>query len=126
MIGGKGDTSDGAGDARRRKGPPFSRRSHRVTHTSAREMRKRYEAKYAKKPGALAAGAYGRKIFEKILAQPGCLGVRFYPGLDDDGNVTLLFCGVNKEGNDILIGLIGDLPWRCPPFCSGQNGVLQF
>jgi len=141
MIGGKGGKSGGAGGTGGkggrgeggsegqeggRKVPQFARRNHSVTHADARRMRERYIEKYAGRSGAIDPGAYGRKIFDMMLEHPECVGLRFYPGVDEEGNVTLLFCGVNAEGNDILVGTIGDIPWRCPPFCSGGNGVLQF
>jgi hypothetical protein len=104
----------------------FKTRNHRVSHQVARRLRLGYIKKYANKPGALITGAYNRKIFEKILGQQGCIGIRFYPGLDGKGKVTLLFCGIDRYANDILAGTIGDIPVRCPPMCSAPNGVLRF
>lgn len=109
-----------------RKVPPVGKRNHELTHTQARTMRQAYLKKYEGRPGSLKPGAYGRNVFEKILKQKGCVGIRFYPGVDPDGNVTVLFAGFDKEGNDILAGTIGDNPWWCPPYCSAPNGVLSF
>ena len=105
---------------------PPRKRNHRITDAVARNMRVRYLKKYGKRPTALAPGAYSRDIFDKVLAQPQCVGIRFYPGLDTSGRQTLLFCGVDRGGNDILAGIIGDAPWRCPPVCSEPNDTLQF
>jgi hypothetical protein len=110
---------------RKRRFPP-SRQNHQVTHAVARRMRGRWLAKYGEAADAMAPGAYGRKIFDKILGDERTVGIRFYPGLDQRGRVTILFCGVDARGDDILIGTIGDNPFRCPPFCSAVNGVLQF
>jgi hypothetical protein len=118
----RGKSPDGGG----RKVPPFGRRNHELTHKQARAMREAYIKRHQGKSGELRSGVYGRGIFEKILKQKGCVGIRFYPGLDEKGNVTVLFVGVDAEGNDILRGLIGDSPWNCPPFCSSPNGVLFF
>lgn len=104
----------------------FHKRNHRVSHAVARRLRTRYLKKYAGRPGALVVGAYNRKIFEKILGQQGCIGIRFYPGLNDKGQVTLLYCGIDRYGNDILAGVIGDIPVTCPIMCSAANGVLHF
>lgn len=107
--------------------PEFGRRKHRVTHAKARELRDRYVKKYPGSKSILDIGSYHRKIFDTILAQPNCVGIRFYPGVDEEGRLTLLFCGVNGEtGNDILEGTIGDIPVRCPIMCSGNNGILAF
>jgi hypothetical protein len=105
---------------------PAKKKDHRITDAVARNMRLRYIKKYGNRPTALTPGAYSRDIFDKILAQPLCVGVRFYPGLDTRGKVTLLFCGVDNHGDDILAGIIGDTPWRCPPLCSSANDTLQF
>ena len=104
----------------------FHKRNHRVSHAVAKGLRTRYIRKFADGAGRLEPGAYNRKIFDKILCQQGCVGIRFYPGLDEKGNVTLLFCGIDRYGNDILAGTIGDIPFRCPPMCSAPNGILHF
>lgn len=109
----------------KRKIPPFGRRAHRLTHAQARRMRERFRRRHGKDRRAIRPAAYGRNIFDAILRQKGCVGIRVYPGIDDDGELTLLFVGVNAEGDDILAGIIGDTPWRCPPFCSSTNGVLE-
>jgi hypothetical protein len=87
-------------------------------------MRERYLRRRSARDG-FKPSVYGREIFREILAQKGCAGIRLYPGIDDDGELTMLMVGVDAEGNDILVGTIGDTPWRCPPFCSTPNGVLE-
>jgi hypothetical protein len=118
----KGSTDQGYG---KKRFPP-RKKNHRISDAVARNMRLRYLKKYGNRSTALTAGAYSRDIFDKILAQPQCVGVRFYPGLDTGGRLTLLFCGVDNRGDDILAGIIGDTPWRCPPLCSSANDTLQF
>ena len=108
-----------------RKVPPLGRRSHRLTHAAARRMRERFLRRYRGKAAPIQPGVYGRGIFDRILAQKGCVGIRLYPGVDEDGRLTTLIVGVDGEGNDMLAGIIGDMPWRCPPYCSAANGVLQ-
>lgn len=120
---GKKPTGRGGSDP---KVPPFKRGEHQVTHAQARRMRKRFLALVGSESELGRPAVYSRNIFDKILAQQGCEGVRFYPGIGDDGKMTMLFCGVDAMGNDMLQGVIGDSPWWCPPFCSGTNGVLQF
>lgn len=43
----------------------------------------------------------GRNIIDQILAQPGCVGVRFYMGLNEVGEKTLVYVGV--DSNDHII-----------------------
>ena len=44
----------------------------------------------------------GREIIEKILAQPGCVGLRFFNATDEHGQKTLVYVGVDKEGKSII------------------------
>jgi hypothetical protein len=67
-------------------------------------------------------GAYfGRSIFDKILAQPGCIGVRYYYAQKDDGTPTLVLVGVDGSGNDITVGILGEEAFPCPPYCGGPG-----
>lgn len=43
----------------------------------------------------------GKGIIEQILAQPGCAGIRFYNALDEVGQKTLVYVGLNKSGEII-------------------------
>ena len=67
---------------------------------------------------------FGRSIFDKILAQPGCVGIRFYYAQKDDGTPTLVLVGVDAGGNDITGGPVGDDSFPCPPFC-GPPDILN-
>lgn len=44
----------------------------------------------------------GRNILDQILAQPGCAGIRFYNAYNEMGQKTLVYVGLNSEGNAIL------------------------
>jgi hypothetical protein len=66
-------------------------------------------------------GYFGRNIFEKILAQAGCVGIRYYYGQDDSGAPNLVLVGVDGGGNDMTTGVIAELSWPCPPFCPAPN-----
>ena len=105
---------------------PYKTGRHEVTHKDARRLRKRAIAALGN-DGIGRPSAYHRDIFDKILADERCVGIRFYPGIDDKGEVTLLYCGFDAKGNNILQGTIGDLPYRCPPFCPPvKDGILHF
>ncbi|MBC6492633.1 hypothetical protein ACFSQD_18315 [Flavihumibacter stibioxidans] len=43
----------------------------------------------------------GRNIIEQILNQPNCSGIRFYNGLDEVGQKTLVLVGLDCEGQVI-------------------------
>ena len=44
----------------------------------------------------------GRNILEQVLAQPGCVGIRFYNAYNEIGEKTLVYVGVSAEGTDML------------------------
>ena len=44
----------------------------------------------------------GRKILEQILSQPGCEGIKFMNAYNEIGEKTLVYVGLNKNGNSIL------------------------
>ena len=44
----------------------------------------------------------GKNIIEQILAQPGCEGIHFYNAINEAGKKTLVYVGVNKDGENIF------------------------
>jgi|SRR6516225_271322 hypothetical protein len=43
----------------------------------------------------------GKNIIEKMLAQPGCVAIRFYNAINEYGRQTLVYCGLDEKGNII-------------------------
>jgi hypothetical protein len=52
-------------------------------------------------PDAISGYTVGRNIIDRILAQPGCVGLRFYNAINEIGQTTLVYAGVDAQGNDI-------------------------
>jgi hypothetical protein len=44
----------------------------------------------------------GREIVEKILSQPGCVGLKFYNAYNEAGEKTLVYVGIDQNGKGIL------------------------
>jgi len=44
----------------------------------------------------------GRNIIDQILVQPGCVGMRFYNALNEEGQKTLVYVGIDAEGKDLI------------------------
>jgi hypothetical protein len=44
----------------------------------------------------------GREIIEKILAQPNCVGIKFFNALNEFGQKTLVYVGIDQNGSSIL------------------------
>jgi hypothetical protein len=73
---------------------------------------------------------FGREIFDAILAEPGCVKMRIYSGLNTDLQLRSLIVAVNDKDEDILPSLttdglldpgetifIGEDGQACPPSC---------
>ena len=69
------------------------------------------------KAPSIKGGFFARNAFEKILAQPGVIGIRYYYAQTDEGTPTLVLVGVDVKGQDIQTGLIMERISPCPPFC---------
>lgn len=57
-------------------------------------------------PETFGAVLIGRNILDQILAQPGCVGIRFINAINEDGQKTLVYVGVDAEGKDILTSVV--------------------
>jgi hypothetical protein len=71
-------------------------------------------------PTDVLAYFVGRNILEQVLAQPGCVGIKFYNAYNEVGQKTLVYVGVNAQGNDMLnvttINVAGEL--------DAQKGIV--
>ena len=67
---------------------------------------------------------FGREILETMLAQKGTVGLRFYPGYDEEGKLHLMMYSTDKNGNNILsdLTLVSNYSVPCPPNCPGGGG----
>jgi hypothetical protein len=70
-----------------------------ISHEKANDYIKAYEKAF---PDAPSGYALGRNIIEKILAQPGCVGIRFHYGLNEEGHKTLVYIGMDANGKDLV------------------------
>jgi hypothetical protein len=53
-------------------------------------------------PNDVTTYTIGRNIISDILAQPGCDGVRFYNALNEFGEKTLVYVGIDKHQNPLI------------------------
>lgn len=85
-----------------------------------------WTANYRKaNPGAVKAHFIGRDLVNKMLDQDGCMGLRIYYALDDNGNKQLIIVGADKDENDIYKGIIAERLVTCPPHCSSGNPLNE-
>lgn len=72
-------------------------------------------------PGAKIGGYFGRTAIEAILQQAGCVGIRYYYGIDDKKNQVMVLVGVDANENDLVTGKIAEISLPCPHYCSTAN-----
>jgi len=70
-----------------------------ISHETATDFVKAFQQAH---PNENPAYYLGRNIIEKILAQPGCAGMRFYYGYNTEGQKTLVYVGMDANGNDMV------------------------
>ncbi len=92
------------------------RENHQIDLMTAQRLIKNYQMN----PGGqtIRGGFIGRDSFEKVLAQPGCIGIRYYYARNDDGSPTVVIFGVDAKGIDMENGVLLDAVKPCPPFCE--------
>lgn len=66
-------------------------------------LSKKWVANFRKSnPKHTHAFYFGCELFENLLKEPGCVGIRIYYAQDDDGSPKMVLVGVDKSGRDIL------------------------
>ena len=73
--------------------------------------------------GEIISQFVGKNQLMKILNQKGCMGVRVYYGIGDDGKKNLIFVGATADENDMIDGIIVEKVVPCPPRCPGKNSL---
>jgi hypothetical protein len=74
-------------------------------------------------PGDTIAEFQGKEKLLELLNQEGCVGIRFYYAINDEGQKVLVLVGADSDENDMENGLIIDKGDLCPPFCSKKNSL---
>ena len=53
-------------------------------------------------PNEVQSYTIGRNIIDQILAQPGCVGIKFHNAINEKGEKTLVYLGIDQNGKTIL------------------------
>lgn len=69
-----------------------------ISHELGAKMVKDYQDTYA---NDTTCYQIGRNIIDEILGQPGCVGIRFYNAINELGQKTLVYVGVDQQNNPI-------------------------
>jgi hypothetical protein len=70
-----------------------------ISHELGAQMVKDYQVA---NPTDVKSYLIGRNILEQLLAQPGCVGIRFYNAYNEEGDKTLVYTGVDEAGKSIF------------------------
>lgn len=89
-----------------------------ITLTDAAKMTADFRAKF---PNETKAVYYTIDVYNDIMSQKGCVGIRIYNGIDSSGTITNVLVGVDANGNDLYQGKVYDSGIKCPPRCGVNN-----
>jgi hypothetical protein len=100
--------------------PPPSGRRHFISHDEAAGLLRTKPPKITQR-----GGHFPRSVFDEILAQPDCAGVRFYFGCRMDGSLAMVLVGMTSDEQDMTTGLIAEDFFPCPPFCDATSALIR-
>lgn len=117
---------------------PLSSLQHRIALEQAVEMTTRYRAhkeqvireEYAGRNILPISETFNRAAIDRLLAQPGCAGLRLYYSMSEDLRLHAILVGVNEQEQPILSatgdpdeteGEILEVSKLCPPLCEGPS-----
>lgn len=90
----------------------------KISLTEASSMTEKFRTKF---PNESMAYMYSAEVFQSILTQENCVGLRIYNGIDENGHLQSVLVGVDENGNDLYQGEIYDRALVCPPKCASSN-----
>ena len=98
--------------------PTPEKDQHEITLDQAEALTRAFRER---NPQSQRAGHFSRRAIEKVLAHPGCEGVRIYHGVHADGRPALVVVGVDAADKDLVDGPVVDEHKPCPPYCDGGS-----
>ena len=92
-------------------------------HAISREQAKAYLGAWqrGRAKGTVLGGYMDRRVLDALLAQPGCVGVRYYNARHPEGRDTIVLVGVNAADEDLWDGTIAEELDPCPPRCAPNS-----
>lgn len=94
---------------------------HSITLAEASQLTHNFQKQAS--ADQVIAQYFGRDAVINILQQKGCVGMRIYNGMDENGNPHPVIVGVDGNGSDMTEGLLAERASACPPFCSQVNDL---
>jgi len=70
-----------------------------ITHELGAELVNNYRQAH---PNDVQGYIIGKEILNQILAQPGCAGIQFYNAINELGQKTLVYVGLDQNGKQLI------------------------
>ncbi|HEX6432265.1 MAG TPA: hypothetical protein VF008_31450 [Niastella sp.] len=70
-----------------------------ITHELGAELVNNYRKAH---PNDVNGYVIGKEILNQILAQPGCAGIQFYNAINEVGQKTLVYVGLDQNGKQLV------------------------
>jgi hypothetical protein len=70
-----------------------------ITHELGAELVNNYRKAH---PNDVNGYMIGKEILNQILAQPGCAGIQFYNAINEVGQKTLVYVGLDQNGKQLV------------------------
>ncbi len=77
----------------------------------------------SEKAEAIKSEFFGEESLSEILIQEKCVGIRFYFGKHENGNLNIVAVGCDENGEDLYEGIILERGAPCPPFCAESSSL---
>jgi hypothetical protein len=84
----------------------------------------------SKSPALSISYAFNAKSIKKLLKEPTAVGIRIYPGVNEENNVTMILVAFDADGNNITYGT-GAVPvskakgLKADPDDEEDSGILD-
>ncbi|HYH14988.1 MAG TPA: hypothetical protein VD794_07205 [Flavisolibacter sp.] len=121
----------------------FKGANHFIPLEKAKKLKKKFKEKKGQliNPGIKVqdvipdSETFDRAAIDRLLALPGCVGIRIYTGMDDEDKLHSILVGVNDKGEDLIIpsntvgltaendGVVVEDAVRCPPHCPTDSEI---
>ncbi|MBE2245698.1 MAG: hypothetical protein IAE67_00445 [Candidatus Competibacteraceae bacterium] len=90
---------------------------HSIDIGEASAMTASFRSEYPNQP---KGGYISQQALREILNIQDVVGIRFYYGLDANGMIHPVACGVTADGDDVL-SVLAERTLLCPPICGKPN-----
>lgn len=74
--------------------------------------------------GVPVSETFNLEIVNAVIGTEGCVSLRIYFGMKEDGSICAILAGADSSGND-LADVLGEDGYRCPPVCPTTSSLFS-